>query len=109
MLSLHTIAQGDRLSLWSRAGRVLFVDGPRRTLPFREQAEPDKHNSVELDQSLIVHRQDGQLERIAGILVELAQLLVASFRSPDQIVQFEGGSSATPSLHIFANGSPCHE
>ncbi|MEM9082061.1 MAG: hypothetical protein AAGB34_00585 [Planctomycetota bacterium] len=66
MLSLHTIRQGDRLSLWSRDGRFRFVDGPRRIWTFREHAEPTKRHSVELGQFLVVHNRDGHVEHIAG-------------------------------------------
>ena len=66
MISLHTIRQGDRLSLWSRDGRVRFVDGPRRFWTFREHAEPTRRHRVELGQYLVVHHRDGRVEHIAG-------------------------------------------
>lgn len=85
MLKMHTIQQGERLSLWPKEGRIRFVDGPRRLWTLCERAEPMKRHAV-----------------------ELGQYPVAIIQSPDRLVRIEGGA-ATQQLHLYPDGIPTHE
>ncbi len=105
MLSLHTVREGERLSVWSPDGRVRFVDGPTRFWTFRERAE----HELELELARAKGRERMVfLESIAGMQVDLTRYLVASFQAPDRLVRIEGAGT-TPLLHLYPDGGPADD
>lgn len=66
MIGFRTILQGQRAIVWNAAGRVRYVDGPRRLFLFRERLEPMHRFAAEPGQYLVVRRRDGTTENISG-------------------------------------------
>lgn len=66
MTGIKTIRQGERVAVWSKSGRVRFVDGPSRLWLFQDQVVPLRRYSAEEDQYLVIRRRDGVAEHVRG-------------------------------------------
>lgn len=63
---LYTVAQGQRVAIWSPTGERTLVDGPRRLFLFRERVVPLKAHVADPMQYLVVQHADGRTVHHAG-------------------------------------------
>jgi hypothetical protein len=66
MFKFKTILQGQRAMVWDLAGRVRYVDGPRRLFLFRKIAQDMRRYAAEPDQYLVIKKRDGTTEHVPG-------------------------------------------
>ncbi|WP_432799620.1 hypothetical protein [Poriferisphaera sp. WC338] len=66
MITLKTIREGERAAVWNMAGKVKYIDGPKRLWLFRETFESLTNYSAEADQYLAVRFTNGDIKHIHG-------------------------------------------
>lgn len=66
MLGFVTVREGERIAVWDKAGRMEFVDGPRRMFLFRKTVEKLTAFRAHADQYLAVEYADGHCDYIKG-------------------------------------------
>lgn len=91
MIGLLTVPSGQRIGLWSHAGELRFVDGPRRLWLWRERPERLTHFVARDGEYLVIRYRDGRVEQRAGPSAE--------WRHPVEHESIEVASATPISAH----------